>query len=94
MPEPAVASGVYEQYIWSPRYVDAPVLRDRDGDADPETGDLGVTDSGLDERLYYLNDANMNVTALVDTDGGVVERYVYDPYGRPTVLNGADDADG
>jgi RHS repeat-associated protein len=36
----------------------------------------------------------MNVTALVDTDGDVVERYVYDAYGQATVLHGADDADG
>jgi RHS repeat-associated protein len=35
----------------------------------------------------------MNVTALVDTDGDVVERYMYDPYGQVLVLNGADDAD-
>jgi RHS repeat-associated protein len=34
------------------------------------------------------------VLALVATDGNVVERYAYDPYGRVTVLHGADDADG
>jgi RHS repeat-associated protein len=33
------------------------------------------------------------VTALVATDGDVVERYMYDPYGQVLVLNGADDAD-
>ncbi len=32
------------------------------------------------------------VTAVVDgTDGDVVERYAYDPYGRVTVLNGEND---
>ena len=37
----------------------------------------------------------MNVTALVDgSDGDVVERYMYSPYGEVTVLHGADDADG
>lgn len=66
------------QYVWSLRYIDAPVLRDRDADGDSETGDLGVTDSGLEERLYYATDANMNVTLLVNTDGSVAERYVYD----------------
>ena len=40
-----------------------------------------------------VTDANMNVTALVATDGDVVERYMYDPYGQVLVLNGADDAD-
>ena len=35
------------------------------------------------EVLYYANDANMNVTALVDAATGlVVERYHYDPYGE------------
>lgn len=49
---------------------------------------------GSDQRLYYTNDANMNVTALVNPSGQVVERYAYDPYGRLFVLNGASDADG
>jgi len=41
-----------------------------------------------DEHLYYCQDANFNVTALVDGyDGAVVERYVYDPYGNVTVYN-------
>ena len=81
------------QYVWSRRYVDAPVLRDRDADADSETGDLGVTDSGLDQRLYYTTDANMNVTALLDTGGDAVERYLYDPYGNVTVLDADFSAD-
>jgi hypothetical protein len=52
---------------------------------------------GLDQRLYVQQDANYNVTSLIDNSTGlVVERYVYDPYGRRTVLD-ADwsvDADG
>jgi RHS repeat-associated protein len=79
------------QYVWSTRYIDAPVLRDRDADEDSETGDLGQTDSGLEERVYYLTDANPgapgNVTCLVDTGGDVAERYVYDPYGNATVYS-------
>jgi RHS repeat-associated protein len=75
------------QYVWSRRYIDAPVLRDRDADSDSETGDLGVTGSGLEERLYYTTDANMNVTALLDTDGDAVERYSCDPYGHCTVYD-------
>jgi RHS repeat-associated protein len=65
------------QYVWSPVYVDAMILRDRDTDAN----------GSLDERVYVLHDANFNVTALVDTDGDVVERYVYDPYGAATVYD-------
>src|SRR5262249_39380763 len=37
------------------------------------------------ERLYVQQDANFNVTALVDENGNVVERYVYDPYAAVTV---------
>jgi RHS repeat-associated protein len=38
------------------------------------------------ERLYVQQDANWNVTAIVDTSGNVAERYVYDPYGNVSVL--------
>ena len=67
------------QYIWSPRYIDAPVLRDKNTDAD------GLCD---DERIYYLGDANFNVTTLVDTGGDAVERYLYEPYGKETIYDG------
>jgi RHS repeat-associated protein len=67
------------QYVWSRVYVDALVLRDRD------TNDNGL----VDERLYVQQDANYNVTALLDTFGNVEERYVYDPYGKATVLDDA-----
>jgi RHS repeat-associated protein len=77
------------QYVWSQRYIDAPVLRDRDSDDDSETGDLGQEGSGLDERLYYCTDAQMNVTALVTAAGTVVERYAYDPYGQPIFHDGS-----
>ncbi len=66
----------YAQYVWDPRYVDAPVCRFRDADGSP--------DDGLEEVLYYTQDANCNVTALVNTSGGVVERYTYDAYGKVT----------
>ncbi len=66
----------YAQYVWDPRYIDAPVCRFRDADGSP--------DDGLEEVLYYTQDANCNVTALVNTSGGVVERYTYDAYGKVT----------
>jgi RHS repeat-associated protein len=34
---------------------------------------------------YYHQDGNGNVTALTDESGSVVESYVYDPYGKPTI---------
>jgi RHS repeat-associated protein len=66
------------QYVWSRRYIDAPVLRDKNTDAD------GLCD---DERIYYLGDANFNVTTLVNTGGDAIERYVYTPYGVLTVYD-------
>ncbi len=68
------------QYVWSARYIDALVVRDR-----PSNG----------ERFYHLSDANFNVTTLLDTSGDAVEHYQYDPYGKVTILNGgAPDTDG
>ena len=66
------------QYVWSQRYIDAPVLRDKNTDAD------GLCD---DERIYYLGDANFNVTTLVNTGGDALERYVYSPYGVLTIYD-------
>jgi RHS repeat-associated protein len=60
------------RYVWSPVYVDAMVLRDR---------------LDASERLWVQQDANFNVTAITDNSGNVLERYVYDPYGKVTVLN-------
>ncbi len=68
---------VKAHYVWSPVYVDALVLRDRD------TG--GAAD--LDERLYVQQDANWNVTAVANPSGAVLERYTYDPYGQPTAID-------
>jgi YD repeat-containing protein len=55
------------QYVWSARYIDAPVVQDKNTDGD------GLCD---DERVYYFNDANFNVTTLGDADGAVVDRYL------------------
>ena len=40
-----------------------------------------------DHRVYYLGDANYNVTALVGPAGTVVERYAYSAYGKVTVYD-------
>jgi RHS repeat-associated protein len=71
------------QFIWGLRYIDDLVLRDRD-----TTGD-----STLDERLYAVQDANWNVTALCDSTGAVAERYGYYAYGNCVVLGGGFDAE-
>jgi RHS repeat-associated protein len=73
------ASGPNRQFVWGRRYVDDCVLRDRDA------SDSGV----LDERLFSLQDANWNVTGLINTSGDVLQRMVYLPYGISTVLDSA-----
>ncbi len=70
------------QYVWSARYVDAPVLRFHDANADGDLFDVG------DTTYYYTGDANFNVTATIDAGTGeVVERYVYTAYGEATVYD-------
>jgi RHS repeat-associated protein len=65
------------QHVWGLRYIDDLVCRHRDADAD----------GYLDERLYALQDANWNVTAVVDAAGSVQERYSYTAYGEAAVLD-------
>jgi RHS repeat-associated protein len=67
------------QLVWGLRYLDDLVLRDRSV--------FGV----LDERLYALQDANWNVTAVTDAGGRIQERYRYAPYGLPTVVDASFD---
>lgn len=54
--EERVSGTATAQYVWSPVYVDALVLRDRDSDAN----------GSLDELPWVQQDANWNVTALLD----------------------------
>jgi RHS repeat-associated protein len=86
------------QYVWDIRYIHAAVLRDEDTDADNDCTDAATGIQGAnegDEHLYYCQDANFNVTAILDGyDGAAVERYMYDPYGKPTILNGVRDSTG
>ena len=72
--ETKVGSNTVTRNVWSPVYVDGLVLRDRDTDAN----------GTLDERLYALQDANWNTTALVNTSGTVQERFTYTPFGQAT----------
>jgi RHS repeat-associated protein len=53
------------------------VLRDRDADGN----------GSLEERLYAQQDANWNVTAVVDIAGSVFERYLYEAYGAGAALD-------
>ncbi len=67
------------QYVWGIGYVDSLVERD--------AHDASVSGTGLNQRLYAQQDANYNVTAVTDSAGTVVNRWVYDSYGLATQLN-------
>ncbi len=77
--ETKTGSNTLTRNVWSPVYVDGLVLRDRDTDAN----------GTLDKRLYSLQDANWNTTALVNTTGTVQERYTYTPFGQVTFRDGS-----
>jgi len=82
------ADAIHPKYqnVWSGRYIDALILRDEN--TDPATDEQ--CDNG---RIFYLADANFNVTAIVaessrgEEDWAVRERYVYTPYGALTILD-------
>jgi len=81
------------RYIWSPVYVDAVIARDRNAD-----GDSGTGTGGLEERVYAIQDANWNTTAIIAATGvsgfsagDVINRFVYTPYGEYETLDAAWD---
>lgn len=85
-----VASGATAQNVFSTVYVDAFVTRERDVTGSTSGSGRksdGTLSGGLEERTYYQNDANFNVTSLVNTSGTVVERNTFSPYGEHTVRN-------
>ncbi|MEX2670936.1 MAG: RHS repeat-associated core domain-containing protein [Phycisphaeraceae bacterium] len=69
------------QYVWGAQYVDELICRDRPGDPSSSSS------SAEDERIYVTHDPSYRITALVDGDKNVLERYRYSPYGQRTVLN-------
>ncbi len=74
------ASNVSSQMVWSAAYINAAILQDSytAGTLQPNS------------RLYFLQDANWNTTAIVNFINAawqVLQYYVYSPYGTITVLN-------
>lgn len=65
------------QFVWGVRYQDELVLRDRDT----------TTNGTLDERLYGLQDANWNISSVINMAGSVQERFTYNAYGKPAFLS-------
>jgi len=83
-----VAATADTRFIWSPVYVDAMVARDRNADGNTTTGT-----GGLEQRVYALQDANWNTTAIIAATGvpgvaagTVINRFAYTPYGESQTL--------
>jgi hypothetical protein len=52
-------------------------------------------DGTSDNICFFTHDANMNLTAALETDGDILERYEYTAYGQVSILNGGTpDSDG
>jgi RHS repeat-associated protein len=66
-----------ESLVYDTRYLHSVACRD-----------ILTPDSSLLARYFPINDANFNVTSLISTNGAVVERYTYDPYGNVTFRTG------
>ncbi|MCG8408139.1 MAG: hypothetical protein MI923_23315, partial [Phycisphaerales bacterium] len=52
-----------------------------------------LADSNDDRPYYYVLDRQYNVWMLLDRAGAIVERYAYDPYGRPLIRESAGRGD-
>jgi RHS repeat-associated protein len=87
-----------EQYVWSLRYIDSPVVCLHDGTLDGDVDDDYAEHGAADWRTYYLTDANHNVTTTIRVDnnnsvvqkGGVdvgIVHYAYTPFGSMTLYN-------
>jgi RHS repeat-associated protein len=70
------SSDPQRHFTWGVRYADDLILRDRDTNSD----------GSLDERLYGLQDANWNLTAVANNSGIIQERFGYDSYGTAFAL--------
>jgi RHS repeat-associated protein len=76
------------RYTYSPGYIDAVAVQERDLNSDDDFGDD-------DEVVYYHGNTLSSAYCLTDDGENVVERYRYDAYGGCTVLDadGSDDSD-
>lgn len=85
----AIPATATTRYVWSPVYIDAMIARDQDADSNSGTGT-----GGLEQRIYALEDANWNTTAIVaatgvlgHSPGHVIYRFAYTPYGQTETVD-------
>jgi hypothetical protein len=68
------------QFVSGGLYIDEPLIFNKDTDSD---GDC--TDAGGSSRYFYAQQATWNVVAVIGSDGTIVEKIQYDPYGQATL---------
>ena len=85
---------VIKQHVWGTQYIDESIqigINTNPGE-DDDGGEAGMQDN-CDTFYWTAQDANYNVLGLFNSDGDLVERYEYTPYGQRTVFRspGSDD---
>ena len=81
------------QWVWGTKYTDEILFMDVNGDPTSDN-DCDPDSDAANSRYFYHQDRNWNVVALTEydtsgeTDGRIVERYAYTPYGQFLVLKG------
>ena len=83
-------STVHTQYVWGSTYIDELVQIGVNDKWDDDDEGEGVAFVKCDSFYWACQDANYNVTQLYDSDGALVERYIYTPHGRREVFIPAD----
>ena len=83
-------STVHTQYVWGSTYIDELVQIGVNDKWDDDDEGAGVAFVKCDSFYWACQDANYNVTQLYDSDGALVERYIYTPHGRREVFIPAD----
>ncbi len=78
------------QYVWCARYIDALLIRDEDDDLGGETdfggGDLGMSGSGLETRMFYLQDASYSARYTLLDDATMGLSMDFSAYGDMALL--------
>ena len=76
---------VLKQHVWGVRYIDELVQ--------VAVNTNPGTDNTCDAAYYAIQNANFSLVGLTKSDGTLVERYEYTPYGQRTVFGkpGSDD---
>ena len=82
--------GLAREFVWGEQFPEPLAMIDHTDAGDmPATGQPG----GGPEVLHFLHDTLGSVVALTDSTGAVVERYMYDPYGK-TIIDETEPATG